>query len=222
MLLQLSDVFYLTCTVNTCQTPEAVSSSKPLDLHNWCWNAQYEYQLCVSVCFRIGLSSVFVGKCSCPCAVWSGVHWAKKELHIRSGLTFTALCACRCLECFLYEHIKRLKINIKHLKTLLCTYLFLNAPLELWGKKGTCTGSSGCPISAEQVFWVTWWWIPLFHWTTPLWLQSGVNFCSPSTFGSVFRQHTKWRLGIQAGYLLPQISQQNLGAERCNMCIKAW
>lgn len=34
VLLQLSDVFYLTCTVNTCQTPEVVSSNKPLDLHN--------------------------------------------------------------------------------------------------------------------------------------------------------------------------------------------
>lgn len=122
VLLQVSDVFYLTCTVNTCQTPEVVSSNTPLDLHNWCWNARYEYQLCVSVCFRIGLSSVFVGECSCPWAVWSRVHWAKKELHIRTGLTFTAPCAFRCLGYFLSEHIKRLKINRRRLKTLLCAY----------------------------------------------------------------------------------------------------
>ena len=73
---------------------------KPLDLHNWCWNAQYEYQLCVSMFFRISFRNFFVGECLLHLCSLAEDTPSKNELHIATGQTFTSLCAFRSLGYF--------------------------------------------------------------------------------------------------------------------------
>lgn len=98
---------------------------KTLDLHNWCWNARYEYQLCVSMFFRISLRNFLVGECLLHLCILAEGTLNKNEMHIGTGSTFAACCAFRSTGVFFLSIWWGWKVYIKHLKTLLCTYMLL-------------------------------------------------------------------------------------------------